>query len=47
MAEAARVKQLVLSHLYPLPDDRVRLAEVARHYAGPVLLAEDGLRFLV
>jgi len=47
LAGAAGVKQLVLTHLYPLHDDRVRLPEVGRHYSGPVLLAEDGLRFVV
>jgi ribonuclease BN (tRNA processing enzyme) len=47
LARDARVKQVVLSHLYPLPDDRVRLDEVAEHYAGPVLLAEDGMQFWV
>jgi ribonuclease BN (tRNA processing enzyme) len=47
LAAATGVKQVVLSHLYPLTDDRVRLPEVARHYSGPVLLAEDGLRFVI
>jgi ribonuclease BN (tRNA processing enzyme) len=47
LARDARVKQVVLSHLYPLPDDRVRLDEVAEHYSGPVLLAEDGMQFWV
>jgi ribonuclease BN (tRNA processing enzyme) len=47
LAAAAGVKQVVLSHLYPLPDDRARLGEVARHFTGPVLLAEDGVRFAV
>jgi ribonuclease BN (tRNA processing enzyme) len=47
LANEAGVKQVLLSHLYPLPDDRVRLAEVAEQYSGPVLLAEDGTQFWV
>ena len=47
LAAAARVKQVVLTHLYPLPDDRVRLREVARYYDGPVRLGADGDRFEV
>jgi len=47
LARDAGVKQVVLTHLYPLPDDRVRLAEVAEAYSGPVLLAEDGTQFWV
>jgi ribonuclease BN (tRNA processing enzyme) len=47
LANRAGVGQVVLTHLYPLPDDRRRLQEVARHYAGPVLLASDGDRFVV
>jgi ribonuclease BN (tRNA processing enzyme) len=46
-AAEAGVGQLVMTHLYPLPDDRARLAEAARHYDGPVLLAADGDRFEV
>jgi ribonuclease BN (tRNA processing enzyme) len=41
------VGQVVLTHLYPLPNDRSRLAEVAAEFSGPVLLAEDGDRFAV
>lgn len=47
LAREARVKQLVLTHLYPLPDDRVRVREAAAAYAGPVLLGSDGVRFAV
>jgi ribonuclease BN (tRNA processing enzyme) len=47
LASRAGVGQVVLTHLYPLPDDRGRVAQVAARYAGPVLLAEDGVRFLV
>jgi len=47
LAADAGVKQVVLTHLYPIPDDRVRLAEVAEQYQGPVLLAEDGTQFWV
>ncbi len=39
--------QLVLTHLYPLPDDRARVAEAAREFTGPVVLGEDGMRFEV
>lgn len=45
LASEAGVGQLVLTHLYPLPDDRVRLTEVSDHYDGPVMLATDGTRF--
>ena len=47
IASEAGVGQLVLTHLYPLPDDRVRLTEVSDHYDGPVMLATDGTRFEV
>jgi ribonuclease BN (tRNA processing enzyme) len=47
LASVAGVGQLVLTHLYPLSDDRTRLAEVSEHYAGPVMLATDGTRFEV
>ena len=47
LARDAGVGQVVLTHLYPLPDDRVRVAEVAHHYPGPVVLASDGMRFVV
>lgn len=47
LAAAAGVKQLVLTHLYPLPDDRARVREAAVQYSGPILLAEDGDRFVV
>jgi ribonuclease BN (tRNA processing enzyme) len=47
LAAAAGVGQVVLSHLYPLLDDRVRLAQVAAAYDGPVHLAADGDRFVV
>ncbi|HYV51154.1 MAG TPA: ribonuclease Z [Dongiaceae bacterium] len=47
VATEAGVKQVVLTHLFPLPDDRVRLTEVAEEYSGPVLMAEDGTQFWV
>jgi ribonuclease BN (tRNA processing enzyme) len=47
LAREAGVKQLVLSHLYPLPDDRIRIREAAEAYGGPVLLGSDGARFVV
>lgn len=47
LASLAGVGQLVLTHLYPLPEDRVRLREAGRHFDGPVHLAADGDRFVV
>lgn len=47
LAAEARVKQLALTHLYPLADDRTRLREAAAHFPGPILLAADGDRFVV
>ena len=47
LAATAGVRQLALTHLYPLSDDRARVREAAVHYPGPILLAEDGDRFLV
>jgi ribonuclease BN (tRNA processing enzyme) len=47
LAAAAGVRQLALTHLYPLADDRTRVREAAAHYSGPILLAEDGDRFVV
>jgi len=47
LAARAGVGHLVLTHLYPLEDDRVRLAEAAAHYDGPITLAADGQRFEV
>ena len=47
LAALAGVKQLLLTHLYPLPDDRRRVHEAAELYPGPVLLASDGDRFLL
>jgi ribonuclease BN (tRNA processing enzyme) len=46
-AAEAGARQLVLSHLYPMPDDRRRVAEAAAHFGGPIHLAEDGDRFIV
>jgi len=46
-ARAAEAGQLVLTHLYPLADDRVRIREAAERFPGPVLLASDGDRFMV
>ena len=45
-ASLANVGQLVLSHLYPLDPD-TRLEEAREAFSGPVLLAEDGTRFIV
>jgi len=47
LAAAAGVGQVVLTHLYPLPDDRRRLAQAAAEFDGPVRLAADGDRFAV
>lgn len=45
LAAAAQPKQLVLTHFYP-PVERTDVrAAVAAHYAGPVVLAEDGMAF--
>ena len=46
-AEEAGAGQLVLTHLYPMPVDRRRVAEAAVHYSGPIHLAADGDRFIV
>lgn len=47
LAAEAGVGQLVLVHLYPLPDDRVRLEEAGRRFDGPIHLAADGDRFVI
>ena len=47
LAAAARVGQVVLTHLYPLSDDRIRVSQVAAAFDGPVHLAADGDRFVV
>ena len=47
VAAAAKVTQLLLSHLSPLVD-RSReavMASVHQSFGGPVVFAEDGLRF--
>lgn len=45
LAQRARAKRLVLTHLYP-PVETVDIrAEVAAEYAGPVSVARDGDRF--
>jgi len=45
LAHEARVRTVVLSHLYPtsLPDS-VRVEECREHFAGEIILAEDLLR---
>ncbi len=47
LAATADVAQLVLTHLYPLADDRARIPEAAEAYSGPILLASDGTRLQV
>ncbi|MEO5366879.1 MAG: MBL fold metallo-hydrolase [Magnetococcus sp. WYHC-3] len=42
MAAAAGVGRLLLTHFYPIPgDDAQRVDEAARHFAGPIQLAQD------
>jgi ribonuclease BN (tRNA processing enzyme) len=44
LAARAGVKRLVVTHRYP-PAMKVDLAaEIHRHYAGPVILAQDGTK---
>ena len=48
VAAQAGVKQLILTHFYPIdgPDSQ-RMAECRSHFAGPIALAEDLLVFLL
>jgi ribonuclease BN (tRNA processing enzyme) len=43
VATAAAPERVVLTHLYPPADDMDLAAEVAPHWAGPVIVGYDGL----
>ena len=45
MASRARVKQLVLTHLYPQCDPADLVAQCRKTYQGPLLIAEDHMKF--
>jgi ribonuclease BN (tRNA processing enzyme) len=47
IASDAGVERVVLTHTYPSVDNALLVPEVARGYAGEVIVAEDGLRFSV
>ena len=47
IASEAGVHRVVLTHIYPAADELDLLTEVGRHYAGEVVVAEDGLEFEV
>jgi ribonuclease BN (tRNA processing enzyme) len=47
LAARAGVRRLVLVHMYPALEDVDILAQVARHYDGPTVVAEDLQRFQV
>ena len=47
IASLARVKQLVLTHFYPVCDQVDMVQECRRTYSGPVVLAEDLMRIEV
>ncbi len=44
LAAAGGVKLLVLSHFYPACDGVDVVAQCRRHYAGPIVCAEDLMR---
>ena len=43
IAAAARAGRLVLTHLLPTEEDEELVAAASREYAGPVIVARDGL----
>ncbi len=49
VAKAAGVKQLVLSHIVPSVPSKffypAFLGDAAKHYAGPIIMGEDGMMF--
>jgi ribonuclease BN (tRNA processing enzyme) len=45
MASEAGVERVVITHIYPTADELDLPAEIARKYAGEVIVAEDGLKF--
>jgi ribonuclease BN (tRNA processing enzyme) len=48
IAQQAQVKQLVPTHFYPIEGpDSLRTTECAKHYTGPITLAEDLLMIVV
>ncbi|MEW6282011.1 MAG: ribonuclease Z [Candidatus Eremiobacterota bacterium] len=47
LAAHARVKNLLITHLYPQADEVDIRAEVAEHYDGPIEVAEDGRSYPV
>lgn len=47
LATRAGAGRLLLTHLYPLPDDVDLVAEAAEHYDGPVELACDGCEYTI
>ncbi|MDX9872826.1 MAG: MBL fold metallo-hydrolase [Clostridia bacterium] len=47
LASSARVKQLVLTHLWPQTDPRLLLKEARENFDGEITLAGSGLSFLV
>jgi ribonuclease BN (tRNA processing enzyme) len=46
-ASEARVRQLMLTHLWPGEDRRRSAAEAAREFPGKIVLADEGLRLSV
>lgn len=47
IAAASGCKTLLLTHFYPSCDAADLITPLRRHYDGPLLLAEDGLRLVV
>ncbi|MBF0357397.1 MAG: MBL fold metallo-hydrolase [Magnetococcales bacterium] len=48
VAQQAQVKHLVPTHFYPINGpDSLRAAECAKHYSGPITLAEDLLKIIL
>jgi len=47
IAAASGCKALLLTHFYPPCDEADLITPLRRHYAGPLMLAEDGLRVVV
>lgn len=45
IAARAHVRKLVLTHFYPACDQTDMVQECRRTYSGPLVLAEDGMRF--
>ena len=47
IANESGVRRVVLTHLYPAVDDASLVSEVSERYDGEIVVAEDGLRFIV